>query len=281
MADPKDDLLKIVNAHGYLLQLRVAHAITATATPDYKEVLASEHKWAIAGDEGFIDLIVSIGTNGKLVIECKRTTDAQWIFLVPAGESETRQTRLLWTMLTSDDRIISGWDEFKLYTPSLASSFCMVRGQGEHDMTMLERIASKLLRATEGLAQEENAFHRGAGFGGLHFYFPTIVTNADLKVCRYDANNVDIMTGKIDDADFEDVPFLRFTKSMSSEVGTSKDPTNLKSSAAESQRTVLVVNSNHLSQMLKSRWSLDKPDEFFDEKWPWDLTKWKSGEQQG
>src|SRR5574337_442937 len=213
-AEEKEDLLKLVNASGFLFQLRVEDEVNKTSSKHRKTVLAREHRWVdpTTENEGFIDLILTTGTNGKMVIECKRAIDANWIFLVPDWATPTTKANVLWSYKIDDSRQVAAWDELPLYPDSLASSFCIVRGQGEKDQPMLERIASILLRSTECLAEEERPYPRSKGLPGIRFYFPIIVTTAKLKICRYFPSRIDLSSGQIPDGKFEDVPFLRFTK---------------------------------------------------------------------
>lgn len=46
-------------------------------------------------------------------------------------------------------------------------------------------------------------------------YFGIIVTTAKLQICRYDPNAISLGEGKISNATFEEVPYLRFRKQMS------------------------------------------------------------------
>jgi hypothetical protein len=78
------DLLKQVNAGGFLLQLRLEEEIRRLRSNQGWEVIAGEHHWMHpeTGTFGFIDLIVGCGIV-RLVIECKRPRDGSWIFLAP------------------------------------------------------------------------------------------------------------------------------------------------------------------------------------------------------
>lgn len=267
--DDKDDLLKLVNASGFLFQLRVEQEVSNTSEKHHKTVLAKEHRWfdPITKNEGFIDLILTTGTNGKMVLECKRVIDANWIFLVPAWATSVTRANILWSYKIDETRHVTAWDKLPLYPESLESSFCIVRGQGEKDQPMLERIASILLRSTECLAEEEKNYPRPDGLRGIRFYFPVIVTTAKLKVFHYYPSNIDLSTGQIPQGEFDEVPFLRFTKSMSTRLPSSKTPSSLAESSQESQRTVFVMNADSLAESLLSRWEFDDGHGQF----PWNM----------
>jgi len=59
MPEEKEDLLKLVNASGFLFQLRVEDEVTKTSSSHGKTVLAREHRWVdqVTESEKFIDLI--------------------------------------------------------------------------------------------------------------------------------------------------------------------------------------------------------------------------------
>lgn len=257
--EEKEDLLKLVNASGFLFQLKVEQEVNETTSKHHKTVLAREHRWVdpIAKNEGFIDLILTTGTNGRMILECKRVIDANWIFLVPTRARPVTHANVLWSYKIDDNHQVVAWDKMPLYPESLVSSFCIVRGQGEKDQPMLERIASVLLRSTECLAEEELQYPRSNGLTGIRFYFPVIVTTAKLKVCRYSSSKIDLSSGQIPEGEFEDVPFLRFTKSMSTRLSSSKTPSSLTEASQESQRTVFVMNADSLSETLLSKWEFD------------------------
>jgi hypothetical protein len=275
VTQPDNKLLNLVNAAGFLFQLRVQQEIESTYASHQKSVVAREHRWVDpdSGQEGFIDLVITTGTNGKIVVECKRVSDAEWVFLVPEGLSETHRARVLWTKKFDESRQGAAWDQFKLSPPSLESEFCIVRGQGEGQQPMLERLSSTVLRSTEALAIEELSYSRSAGRTGLRFYFPAIVTTATLHVCRFEPSDIDLLSGKLGDAQFEEVPFIRFTKSLPSGLSSSRPPEKLSESAQESQRTIFVMNAEHLPQTLLGTWEFLPPN--MGNRWPWDLPVWK------
>ena len=93
-------------------------------------------------------------------------------------------------------------------------------------------------------------------------------------VCKYDALDIDLSSGQIADAEFEEVPFIRFTKSMSTRLTSSSSPTDLGGSVRENQRTVFVMNVDSLSTTLLGKWSFDSPA--MGEPWPWELPVWNT-----
>jgi len=274
--------LNFVNASGYLFQLKIAAIVnnfSKECTRRQLHLLATEHRWADeeTGLEGFIDLVMETGTNGRLVIECKRIKgNGKWVFLVPQKQAqESGASRILWTGKDTKGRPMAAWDGFHHGPDSLTSSFCIVRGSGESDPPYLERIASILIRATESLANEEISFIKERSTPGLRFYFPTIITNANLVVCKYDHEKIDTSTGELDEGDFQSVPMIRFTKSLSSRVGTSFPSRNILVSGLESERTIFVINSDELINILKREWEFRGPDHY--KGWPWESSYWTPG----
>jgi hypothetical protein len=274
------DLLRLINGSGFLFQLRVEDEVRRTSQTHQKHILAREHRWKdeATGEEGFIDLIMTTGTNGKMVVECKRTRDANWVFLVPTDARIVGKANVLWTGTLPNNRKIAAWDNLELNPASFESSFCVIRGQGEGDAPMLERISGILLGASESLAAEELKYPQRVGVQGLRFYFPVIVTNAKLKICRCDFSAVDLSTGTIPGAVFEDVAFLRFAKSMSTRLQSSRPPNNLAESARESQRTVFIMNAETLPTSLLGNWEFYTLEHQPDQIWPWSLPIWNAAE---
>lgn len=154
-----DDQLKVVNASGFLFQLRIEEVARASLAKTCWEVFAAEHPWTMAnGDRGgFLDLILR-QYSMRIVIECKRVREGKWIFLVPDVDRAPQQVnRLLWTHRQEGKRELSGYHQFRIEPKTLAASYCVVQGSGENDAPMLERFAGGLLAATDALAAQELA----------------------------------------------------------------------------------------------------------------------------
>jgi len=269
MPETNDTFLNNTNNSGFLFQMRIEQEIE-TNKPGNWQPIAHEHRWRdpLDGKEGFVDLILEYGIE-RMVIECKKTRDASWIFLVPDNRGLTKRSRFLWTYEGKVKqevyrKKIFAWHDFSTNSNSLESSFCIVRGQGEKDAPMLERLSGILLRSVERLATEELEFEKPSE-GELHFYIPVIITIATLFTCRYDTNNVSIISGELSDAVFEEVPFIRFRKNLSTSLPTQKLQ-NLQQANKENERTIFVINSNHIVKVLseiKFPYELNAP-------WPWE-----------
>lgn len=268
MAEDKKTLLSLVNASGFLFQLRIEREVRQLSHQHDSNwnVVASEHRWVdpIASSEGFIDLILQSHA-GRMVVECKRVRQGEWIFLVGDGKTNISRSRFLWTYLNDSQTPFSQWDEFNFADSSPESSFCVVRGQGESDRPMLERVTGPLLRSTEVFAEQELGFGYDRTYGPAWIYIPVIITNAQLRICKFDPQEINIGTGELPDADFEAVPMVRFRKALSTTMSAKITDQTIERVTIDQQRTVLVVNSESLNSVLRTA-ALHK----FEEEWPWE-----------
>jgi hypothetical protein len=124
----------------------------------------------------------------------------------------------------------------------------------------LEHLAKGLLQATEGLVAEEIALAKSirAGDGRQGplylrlFIFPVIVTNAKIAVCRFNAERVRLDSGVLlpDDAEIFEAPMVRFRKSLVTEFPEGVFYT-LEAANRKRERTVLIVNAEYLTKLLK------------------------------
>lgn len=258
----------MVNNSGFLFQLRLEEEIKQSrpVSPigEWQQI-AREHKWidSLDGKEGFIDIVLECGGITRLVIECKRVTDASWLFLVPSDKKESRHGQLLWTESIANT---FDWHNFSFNPLSLESTFCVVRGQGEKDTPLLERLSSLLLRSTESLANEELSltFKQERR---IRVYLPVIVTNAVLYACRFNISDINIDTGKLSESEFTQVPFIRFRKNLSSTIKSNSPFTsNLNEINRQNERTVLIINAKELTTILSR---LDLPYQL-NAPWPWE-----------
>lgn len=265
MSGEKNGLIELVNKSGFAFQLRVAREAGpfTSSRRIFWEPVATEHRWfdQLRQEERFIDLIVQGGAF-RLVVECKRVTDGNWVFLVPdGGTSNQFKARLLWTTTEASD-----WHDFHVLPHGPESAFCVVRGQGENDQPMLERLASLLMRSVESLAEKELGLH-GRREGSPNIYVPVIVTNASLFTCAFDDMSTDLETGRINEARIEPVEWVHFRKNLSSGgIEGSRRPGSLQEANNLCDRTIFVVNAIALRSFLDA---LDVPNDLVNAPWPW------------
>ena len=126
--------------------------------------------------------------------------------------------------------------------------FCAIRGQSVNDRTtLLERIGGELVSATEALAEEERDF-RLPNSPTVRFYFNVIVTTADLKVAKFNPQDVSLADGTFDHAEIDSVPFVRLRKQLSMRPVrfTPEDFQNNMQTADSKENTVFVVRADSL-----------------------------------
>lgn len=250
MSETKKTRLNVLNASGYLYQLRIEDELKSlkTYTDGNIEIIASEHRWVDleTKDEGFIDTIIENGIV-RYVIETKRVQDGEWIFLLPEDSQNTPESRLLWTQCKSNKQKYADWARVIMKPSTYKSSFCLIRGQGEAKISFLERIGGVLIRSIESLSVEELEISSGLDYDKSYVYLPIIITNASLFTCAFDTERVDLSTGKLDDCSFQEVPFIQFYKNLSASLNTDTSPRNIKESNIQNNRSVFVVNSAHLA----------------------------------
>ena len=249
------DKNKHINLSGFPLQIGLAHAIESSRPSHGWRVLHSEHGWTHEDTHewGFVDLVVENRHETIVLnIECKRPQEATWQFLLPAPEDQLRRGCKFWTSYLSHTASkYFDWVDLTIDPPSYESEFCVVAGQDAKARPMLERIAATVVASTEALAQEEVKVLREHH---LRVYINVIVTTAKLEVCKFDPNTIDLKKGTIENAEYEDVPFLRFRKQLSPRPklghpqGLGK---GFESIAKAKENTVLIVEASELVGLLK------------------------------
>ena len=249
-------LLKLVNSSGFIFQVGVRREVERTSNDHGWAVLSQECRWEHPEQElsGFIDLVLEHPLrNLRIVIECKRATGRDWVFLAPEGyTTSSKKVSSFWIRdrgSTQKDDSDYAWLDPDALPESPESRFCIVQGQEDGKTPMLERIADTLLPATEALA-----FKYPREKAGLHrFYFPVIVTNANLYVCRFDPNKIDMGIGKLREGkeEFESVKMVRFRKSLANRSEPSKFLQTFDLLRNKEKQTVLIMNAVSLSEILE------------------------------
>lgn len=251
MTKTEDEKLKdLLNASGFVFQLALEDAIRRAPLSGQWRITGREQHWTFGGDSGFIDLILSFG-NTHLLIECKRTRGATWLFLMSDKEQMDRtHARICWTDTAPNRRPLAGWGDTQIYPASPEPSFCVVRGQGERDAPLLERLATAVVTSADGLASEFLKLENDPNDTNL--IVPVIVTTASLYLGAFDPVDANLGTGEIDKVAFSKVQSVRFRKSLApSEVPIEYEAESLRDLSAASERTVLVVEASSFLSWLR------------------------------
>ena len=129
---------------------------------------------------------------------------------------------------------------------------------------MLERLCGLVLHSVEGLAEEGLRLRTYRNSETIRVYVPVILTTAKLEVCRFDPSDVDLQSGKLPDAQFQTVPFIRFRKGLATRMSSERQIIDFGKANQEKERTVFVVQAEELAGFLKE-WQLLRSDYT----WPW------------
>lgn len=205
-----------INNSGFPLQIALSNLVKNTNSQHGWNVLYEEHGWKNNEASGFIDLVLEDRFKTWLMnIECKRVQDTSWIFLVPTGASKSRRKTKLWvTNKSVGDIKCFNWFDIPMDPETYQSEYCVVPGQDSKSRPMLEHVAAEVVSSTEALANEE-ANIIPEEYSNLRIYQNVIVTTAELKVCLIDPKLIDLTDGKVQNATFVNVPFVRFRKQLS------------------------------------------------------------------
>lgn len=254
----EEKLKKNVNSSGFPFQIAVENTINNLSGWD---IMRREYPWQNneTGQNGYIDLIAEKDFI-RLIIECKRVRDSEWIFLCSPTNLSRSHARF-WANAVGGKEKAVGWYDGQVEPSSPEADFCAIMGQ-DHRKPLLENLASELVAATEAFAFEELSFSKGISIS----YFPVIITTAELYVCKFDAKDIQIESGEITSAQFETVPFVRFRKSLTTQVSrfAIKRPMNHLLEVAEAkERTVFVMNASKMKDILGD-WKIAQRSIFYD-----------------
>jgi hypothetical protein len=264
-----NQIIDQVNNSGYPLQLVIEQKVKELSDITDWNVMAKEHHWRDrrGSGEGFIDLILKKGYL-RMVVECKREKDKDWVFLVPSATEEKR-TRLKNILYSEDYESPLGFDqdhnrvwiydsdcvdghkrvygikEMVFGIGSYESEFC-IKGN-DKNRTILEQIASELIYSIDCLAQEEGeiiTLNKLYSNNPKLFYIPLIVTTARLVVCKFNPSEISITDGMIPPTSIiEEVPLIRFKKNLGGILDLGINPISIEEANSENERSVLVVHA--------------------------------------
>lgn len=247
-------MLQWVNQSGFPFQTALEALVRATSTRWRWTVTHVEEAWKNGSDErdGFIDLVIENQPRTvALIIEAKRALDTSWIFLVPDDKQISRRHLKPW-LTWSGKSPYFGWYDVTLEPRTPESQFCVVRGQDQKALSMLERVGSDLISATEAYAWEDRP-NVEPRTNDMRLYCSVIVTTATLQVCQYDPRDIQLDVGKVQDAEFTEVPVVRFRKQLSTRTGATEAPAGVRPfvGSGSKEHAVFVVNATHLIDFLE------------------------------
>jgi hypothetical protein len=127
-----------------------------------------------------------------------------------------------------------------------------VRGTGDGDRPLLERLAALVSRATESFGIQELTVERTASLDLPTIYVLVIVSNVELFMCHADLAQIDIRTGCLssDQVSFETIPLVRFRKPLTTQIDLSRFD-DVSSVSWDAERTVFVINAVALPGCLR------------------------------
>lgn len=275
----RDETIRQINRSGFPFQLRVEQEVQETQQIHKWSVASREHAWVHSetGLPRFIDLVLSNNNfpTFRLVVECKRlkADDARqlrWIFLLP--DLELKETKLTSCLEVEGNMIrpgnIPGWEDVRIWDnvlvipSSLESEFCILPNDEQRKQPILEGLAGEVIESAEGLAEEEVRIARSNQSHIRLFIFSAIVTNAEISVCRFNSNKININDGTlaVGDTEISTVPFIRFRKSLVKDYPLGS-ASNLRAANKARERTVFIVNAASMQQFLTG-WEIKPTGEY-------------------
>lgn len=243
---------------GFPLQIALQHAVDSNVQKTGWRVRMVEHGWVHPRDRetgGYIDLVLVDHSNRhNFVVECKRQRDAAMVFMHHKGVvSERRHARVFVTDVGPSGVKRNGWHDVQIDPKCAEVTFCAVRGQGPNEKnTLLERVGSELVMATEALAATELSF-RATDKNTARMYVPVIVTTAELKVAEFGPETVSLQDGELKDAKMHSVPWVRLRKQLGTSEFVAWTPDMFGDTTTPdelAERTMFVVNAANLLNFL-------------------------------
>ena len=253
-----EDIEKAINESGFPLQLGLKRLLQTAGTR--WRVALWEHPWRdpLSGDEKLLDMALSAESGQMMMIECKRARDTEWIFLreQSGGQHDSRLATQCWVTAKKGNHPpdVFDWTNVPHVPGSPVALFCVIRKNNQRSQELLERTAAELVRATEAVARQELKLFETTKKRLSRIYTPVIVTTAKLILCDIDYQDFDVQSGEMLADSSRQVPFIRFTKSLSvPETYLGAD--NLSDISKQSERSVVVVSAGSFVEFL-NKWDV-------------------------
>lgn len=256
------ELERAINESGFPLQLGVKQLVVGN--PHWRTIL-SEHPWTdpLSSDEKFIDFVLQQGQDYpvRLVVECKRARETEWVFLREPSTRSGRDNRLNVRSRVAVRRgggVIDEWIDLPFTKGSPEANYCVIRKNGQRSQELLERTAAEVVRATESLAQQEVAiFQRSRNLPDptstlTRVYVPMIITTAKMSICDAEYDSLELDSGEVRNPTSFESPFVRFTKSLGSLETSRSNAKSIEEFSKQSERSVIVVQATNFLHFLET-----------------------------
>jgi hypothetical protein len=250
-ADDSNDLIQALSGSGFPFQTSLASAIRGLGIYEVEEELAWRHP---DGSDRFLD-IAAVGGQVRVLIECKKTAQDKFVFLLPeSGDCQQNHQFLqgiyLRQIQDATRRGAVAWGRISAIPVSHKSMFCVAKSSNSN--RLLESLVQPLVRGTEAYALDRyEQFRPGENEAKCVPCIPVLITNAQLFVARYRPGEVCLESGiyKARREDLSPVKYIRFSK----EFTTSPD-------VKMRERTVLVAHASAVAELLQGLASASIPD---------------------
>lgn len=247
-ADDARDLVKALSASGFPMQTAVASAIRALGMYDIQEELAWRHP---DGSDRFLDM-AAVGAQVHVLIECKKTLQDKFVFLLPEEGEPALPTPLLHGIYLCQvqDSTLRGavaWGRLSAVPTTYNSMFCVTRSSSSN--RLLESDVQPLVRASEAYALDRYKNFRPQQHQAKSVpCVPVLITNAPLFVARYRPGEVSLESGVYEarTEHLSPIKLIRFYKQFTTTFDIEARV-----------RTVFVAHTSAIVELLKGLGSAD------------------------
>ena len=255
----RDQLQKTINDSGFPLQMGLKLLVQSDPRAMRWRVSLSEHPWQdpLSDDPSFVDLVIR-GTKEddplRLVIECKRARDTEWLFLrdppVSADQNDQLTVRAR-IFAHHGNTLMNHWEDSPFVPGSPQADYCVVRKNKGRSDDLVEKTAAEIVRAVDALAMQEFQLHSRGNLSHVRMltpisrlFIPMIVTTAKMYICEANYQNVDLETGEISGATIRPVDVVRFAKSFSTGDAKRAGDVTIEKFAQQTERSVVIVQAS-------------------------------------
>jgi hypothetical protein len=267
-----EQLQRTINDSGFPLQMGLKKLVEEDSRAVNWCVSLSEHPWQdpLSDDPRFVDLVLKGRKEDnplRLVIECKRARETEWLFLREppiSAHSENRLNVRARIFAVHGNTSMDEWVDSPFVPGSPQADYCVVRKNKGRSDDLVEKPAAEIVRAVNALAMQEYHLYAGGNLlpGRLvkpisRLFIPMIVTTARMYICEADFQKVDLETGEIAGAAIAPVNVVRFAKSFGTGDAKRAGRITIENFAQQTERSVVIVHASAFLDFL-GHWDIGR-----------------------